>query len=69
MGALERIWVLIGNLERILKSIKQVKALGGFYRVGPELEVCGYSCDDHFNEGDTSAHCWQSIIKILRYDP
>lgn len=57
-----------GNLQRIQKSIKQVKALGGYYRCGPELEVCGYSCDDHFNEGDTTAHCWQSLIELLRGD-
>eukprot|EP01055_Gregarina_sp_Pseudo9_P004246 Gregarina_sp_Pseudo_9__4245@NODE_439_length_2827_cov_10_708393_g415_i0_p1_GENE_NODE_439_length_2827_cov_10_708393_g415_i0NODE_439_length_2827_cov_10_708393_g415_i0_p1_ORF_typecomplete_len854_score221_90NAD_synthase/PF02540_17/2_1e52CN_hydrolase/PF00795_22/6_7e30Asn_synthase/PF00733_21/0_014_NODE_439_length_2827_cov_10_708393_g415_i01362697 len=57
-----------GNLERIMESIKQVKALGGYFRLGPELEVSGYSCDDHFHENDTTAHCWQSIVKILRSD-
>lgn len=57
-----------GNLERIMESIKQVKALGGYFRLGPELEISGYSCDDHFHENDTTAHCWQSIIKLMRTD-
>ena len=26
---------------------------GCTYRVGPELEICGYSCEDHFLENDT----------------
>ena len=29
------------------------------YRTGPELEVTGYSCEDHFYESDTLLHSWQ----------
>lgn len=57
-----------GNCERIMRSTEQVKKLGGYYRMGPELEVPGYSCDDHFYESDTTGHCWQTIVKILQSD-
>ena len=38
------------NLDRTVKSIQQAKACGAKYRLGPELEICGYSCEDHFLE-------------------
>jgi NAD+ synthase (glutamine-hydrolysing) len=37
-----------GNLARITASIRQAKALGARYRLGPELEITGYGCEDHF---------------------
>jgi NAD+ synthase (glutamine-hydrolysing) len=43
-----------GNLQRIRQSIAKAKALGAKYRVGPELEVTGYGCEDHFFEMDTT---------------
>lgn len=39
-----------GNYERILKSIEVAKERGATLRVGPELEICGYGCLDHFLE-------------------
>jgi NAD+ synthase (glutamine-hydrolysing) len=30
-------------------------------QVGPELEVCGYGCEDHFSELDTVQHCWEAL--------
>lgn len=30
-------------------------------QVGPELEVCGYGCEDHFFELDTVEHCWEVL--------
>ena len=36
------------NLERIIRSVKEAKAKGAKFRLGPELEICGYSCEDHF---------------------
>ena len=27
--------------------------------MGPELEICGYGCEDHFFEDDTLLHSWQ----------
>ena len=54
-----------GNLDRVLRSIKQAKALGARYRLGPELEMCGYGCEDHFLEHDTYLHCDQSLAALL----
>lgn len=44
------------NLSRIKESIIQAKKAGASYRVGPELEVTGYGCEDHFHEKDTYTH-------------
>ena len=30
-------------------------------QVGPELELPGYGCEDHFQELDTVEHCWECI--------
>ncbi|KAF1324597.1 Nad+ synthetase, partial [Globisporangium splendens] len=57
-----------GNLERIVASIREAKARGARYRVGPELEVSGYGCEDHFLEQDTFYHCWESMESILSSD-
>eukprot|EP00308_Calcidiscus_leptoporus_P012045 CAMPEP_0119398570 /NCGR_PEP_ID=MMETSP1334-20130426/140909_1 /TAXON_ID=127549 /ORGANISM="Calcidiscus leptoporus, Strain RCC1130" /LENGTH=743 /DNA_ID=CAMNT_0007422437 /DNA_START=11 /DNA_END=2242 /DNA_ORIENTATION=+ len=54
-----------GNLRRISQSISQAKARGARYRCGPELEVPGYGCEDHFYEDDTQLHCWQSVRALL----
>ncbi|XP_037344390.2 glutamine-dependent NAD(+) synthetase [Pungitius pungitius] len=54
-----------GNLERILKSIEIAKAHGAKYRLGPELEICGYGCADHFYESDTLLHSFQVLGKLL----
>jgi NAD+ synthase (glutamine-hydrolysing) len=39
--------------------------MGARLRCGPELELCSYSCADHFLETDLLYHCWQSLIEIL----
>jgi NAD+ synthase (glutamine-hydrolysing) len=54
-----------GNYRRIVQSIKQAKAEGSKYRLGPELEICGYSCQDHFNESDTFLHSWQVFAQLI----
>lgn len=54
-----------GNLDRVLRSIRQAKTMGARYRLGPELELCGYGCEDHFLEHDTFLHCDQSLAAIL----
>ncbi|XP_018527577.1 glutamine-dependent NAD(+) synthetase isoform X1 [Lates calcarifer] len=54
-----------GNLERILKSIEIAKTNGAKYRLGPELEICGYGCADHFYESDTLLHSFQVLKKLL----
>eukprot|EP01137_Pigoraptor_chileana_P003266 Opistho-2@43201 len=55
-----------GNLRRILESIRIAKRLGAAYRLGPELEVCGYGCNDHFNENDTILHSFEVLAEILK---
>lgn len=54
-----------GNLERIYQSCQQAKERGASYRLGPELEISGYGCEDHFLEADTFAHCWESLATLL----
>ncbi|KAL0077567.1 hypothetical protein J3Q64DRAFT_1768272 [Phycomyces blakesleeanus] len=55
-----------GNLERILESIRIAKQKGAKLRVGPELEITGYGCHDHFLEGDTYLHSWEVLASILQ---
>jgi len=54
-----------GNARRIAESIRLAKAAGARYRVGPELEVTGYGCEDHFLEQDTYAHAWDALAGLL----
>ncbi|KAM8939710.1 glutamine-dependent NAD(+) synthetase [Pelodytes ibericus] len=54
-----------GNLIRILESIKVAKERGARYRLGPELEICGYGCSDHYYESDTILHSFQVLAKLL----
>ncbi|MCJ1289338.1 glutamine-dependent NAD(+) synthetase [Xylographa carneopallida] len=54
-----------GNQERIIESIRQAKAAGASLRVGPELEITGYGLLDHFLEGDTFLHSWESLVEII----
>ena len=60
-------WALdfTGNKVRIIESIKKAKAAGATLRVGPELEICGYGCLDHFLEGDTVLHSWEALAQII----
>ncbi|PGH02600.1 hypothetical protein AJ79_07604 [Helicocarpus griseus UAMH5409] len=62
-------WVLDfeGNTNRIIESIRIAKAAGAKLRVGPELEITGYSCQDHFLEGDLYLHVWQCIATIVNH--
>ena len=57
-----------GNRSRILESIRLAKAAGASLRVGPELEICGYGCLDHFHEGDVVLFSWESFAQIIQ-DP
>ncbi|KAH9967593.1 glutamine-dependent NAD synthetase with GAT domain-containing protein [Russula dissimulans] len=57
-----------GNMERIVESIVIAKARGATVRVGPELEIPGYGCLDHFLEGDTVLHSWEVLASILSSD-
>eukprot|EP00250_Pteridium_aquilinum_P018390 c24065_g1_i2 orf=296-2500(+) len=57
-----------GNLKRIKTSIHEAKNKGSVLRVGPELEVTGYGCEDHFLEPDTCTHAWECLQDILLSD-
>ncbi|CAH0560685.1 unnamed protein product [Brassicogethes aeneus] len=54
-----------GNRDRILQSILEAKELGASFRTGPELEISGYNCQDHFHESDTFLHCWEVLSELL----
>ncbi|XP_042528514.1 glutamine-dependent NAD(+) synthetase isoform X1 [Dipodomys spectabilis] len=57
-----------GNLQRILRSIEIAKNKGARYRLGPELEICGYGCWDHYYESDTLLHSLE-VLKALLESP
>uniref|UniRef100_A0A0K0FVE4 Glutamine-dependent NAD(+) synthetase n=1 Tax=Strongyloides venezuelensis TaxID=75913 RepID=A0A0K0FVE4_STRVS len=54
-----------GNVKRIIQSCREAYERGAKIRVGPELEITGYSCLDHFNEIDTETFAWESLKKIV----
>lgn len=54
-----------GNRDRIVESIKIAKSRNAKLRVGPELEITGYGCLDHFLENDTFHHSWEMLATIL----
>lgn len=55
-----------GNRDRILESIKIAKERGARLRVGPELEITGYGCLDHFLENDLCLHSWEMYAQIIK---
>lgn len=55
-----------GNLKRIMESIRISKQERCMMRVGGELEITGYSCEDHFLEIDTLVHAWEVVESILK---
>lgn len=44
----------------------QARSSGCVYRLGPELEVPGYGCEDHFLEADTVSHSWEVLLHIVQ---
>lgn len=56
-----------GNKSRIIQSIVEAKAQKSKLRVGPELEICGYGCLDHFLENDLYDQCWDVYSEILTH--
>ena len=54
------------NYRNIFDSIKIAKSHNSQIRIGPELEICGYSCEDHFFETETIELSWLIIEKILK---
>lgn len=60
-------WALdfLGNKRRILSSVKIAKEKGCKYRLGPELEITGYDCEDHFYELDTIKFAWKILGEMM----
>ncbi|KAL0845870.1 hypothetical protein Bca101_019116 [Brassica carinata] len=56
------------NMKNIKDSISQAKAAGAVIRLGPELEVTGYGCEEHFLELDTITHVWEYLKEFLLGD-
>ncbi|GLT44498.1 hypothetical protein SLA2020_183900 [Shorea laevis] len=56
------------NLNNIKESITRAKQAGAAIRLGPELEIPGYGCEDHFLELDTVTHAWECLKEILLGD-
>ncbi|KAH7324013.1 hypothetical protein BKA65DRAFT_78840 [Rhexocercosporidium sp. MPI-PUGE-AT-0058] len=56
-----------GNLARIIESIVKAKQAGASLRVGPELEIPGYGCLDHFLEDDTILHSWEALSQLMQH--
>ena len=55
-----------GNQNRIIQSIQESIDKGAVLRVGPELEITGYGCDDAFFELDTTIFSWEVLENILK---
>ncbi|KAL6280665.1 hypothetical protein ACE6H2_017546 [Prunus campanulata] len=53
------------NLKNIKESIAKAKEAGAVIRLGPELEITGYGCEDHFLELDTVNHAWECLKELL----
>lgn len=56
-----------GNRDRIIRSIELAKERGASLRVGPELEITGYGCLDHFAENDVFDQSWQIYGELLNH--
>lgn len=46
-------------------GVRIAKEKGASVRSGPELEISGYGCADHFLESDTFLHSWEMLIQIM----
>ncbi|XP_043779982.1 glutamine-dependent NAD(+) synthetase isoform X3 [Cervus elaphus] len=52
-------------LSLVPSGIEIAKHRGARYRLGPELEICGYGCWDHYYESDTLLHSLQVLAALL----
>ncbi|KAK0413084.1 hypothetical protein QR680_006589 [Steinernema hermaphroditum] len=55
-----------GNFGRILKTCQEAFDQGASIRLGPELEIPGYGCADHFFELDTELHSWEILGELVQ---
>ncbi|KAI1724994.1 NAD synthase domain-containing protein [Ditylenchus destructor] len=59
-------WALdfTGNKKRILQTCRDAYSKGARIRLGPELEIPSYGCEDHFFENGTEIHSWKVLRSI-----
>ena len=58
-----------GNTARILESIHEAYRQGATLRCGPELEICGYGCLDHYFENDVYEASLECLATIINESP
>ena len=56
-----------GNKKRIIESLRQCVREKANICIGPELEITGYGCEDHFLEEDTVIHSWEVLADIITH--
>ena len=56
-----------GNKQRIIESLRQCVKEKANIRIGPEQEIPGYGCEDHFLEEDTVIHSWEVLADIINH--
>ncbi|KAA8540782.1 hypothetical protein F0562_024299 [Nyssa sinensis] len=56
------------HAKRRMHEAGGAKEAGAVIRLGPELEITGYGCEDHFLELDTVTHAWECLKDILLGD-
>ena len=54
-----------GNRERIRAGVLRAKAAGARYVLGPELDLTGYGCEDHFLEPETERRAWEALADLV----
>lgn len=59
-------WFAFASLKRPALETVQAVAQGCTYRLGPELEIPGYGCEDHFLEADTIDHSWEVVMDLAQ---
>ena len=56
---------VIAENGKIFSACEEAYKAGARLRLGPELEIPGYGCADHFHELDTEIHSWEILKKIV----
>ncbi|ONK69019.1 uncharacterized protein A4U43_C05F18440 [Asparagus officinalis] len=57
------------DMKNIKESIFRAKKQGAVIRIGPELEITGYGCEDHFLEQDTVVHSFPVVSSDEGFNP
>ena len=55
----------LSNPIKLFIACSEASELGARIRLGPELEIPGYGCADHFFELDTERHSWEMLSKLV----